>query len=98
MSLRYGPDGVLMDEIAPGAVLDYAFDWSSWLSDGETITSSSWAVAGGGQITSEQISDGKAVAFVTCEEAGTVFVATNSIVTSAGRHDSRSIRFFCALL
>jgi len=40
----------------PDAVLDYGFDWSDWLADGETISTSTWTVETG--ITKDSDSNG----------------------------------------
>ena len=90
----------------PGNVtLDYSLDWGSWLLQGETITTSTWA------ITSEAapvetdlfvevnesgpntlITGGITTAWLTQGTVGTVYEAVNTLVTSAGRTDERSIQ------
>jgi len=74
----------------PEAVLDYGFDWSDWLADGETISTSSWTVENG--ITKD--SDSKTTTVTTIwlsgGSAGTTYTLTNHIVSSAGREDDRS--------
>ena len=76
----------------PDAVLDFGFDWSDWLADGETISTSEWTVEAG--ITKD--SDSKTTTVTTIwlsgGSAGTTYNLTNHIVTSGGREDDRSFR------
>lgn len=80
-----------------GSTLDYGFNWSEWLQSGETITVSVWApatdliftnaaVTGTGTITS---------VFVAGGEAGKTYKLYNTVTTSAGRIDSRTLTLSC---
>lgn len=75
----------------PNAVLDYGFDWSSWLATGETISTSTWVVPTG--ITKD--SDSKTTTTTTIWLSGGTdgenYDVVNRIVTSAGRTDDRAI-------
>ena len=93
MALKKGPDGVLMDEIAPGALLDYEFEWH--LDEGDSVASSEWAATAGGQVSDAALANNVARVYVQCDTAGTVFTVTNTITTQQGRVDARSIRFQC---
>ena len=79
----------------PGAVLDYAVDWGAEYLDGDTITSSSFAVepveAGGAAITA--MANDFAVATVTVAGgiAGRQYRVTNHVVMASGREDERTI-------
>lgn len=82
----------------PNAVLDYSFDWSSWLATGETISSSTMAATGG--ITVGTGTNGAnapsntatyAVVWLIGGTSGSVYNITNLIVTNQGRTDERTI-------
>lgn len=77
---------------APGANLDYGFDWKSngWLSTGETIETSSWT-APGLTLTRQQSANGITSVFVAGGKKGSTYKLTNTITTSDGRTDSRTI-------
>lgn len=83
---------------APGANLDYSFDWSAWLEEGETVTDSQWSATSGITLSRNQINDGS----VTSTYAGggvlnQTYILTNTITTSSGRIDSRIIRLKCVI-
>jgi hypothetical protein len=83
---------------APGADLDYGFDWKAnhWLEDGEMVIDSAWSVTGDIIMSRQQI-DGGAVTsvFVAGGKVGQTYKLINSIVTSSGRKDSRTITITC---
>lgn len=84
---------------SPGADLDYGFDWreNGWLETGETVTHSSWSVQPLGitlsrpQIFQDVITSVFAAGGSTARQ----YVLTNTITTSRGRTDSRTIRLNC---
>jgi hypothetical protein len=73
----------------PSAVKDYGFDWTLWMSSGDTISTSTFS---GGLlgVTSSSISSYNTTCFVTCGTAGTFHKVTNRIITSQGRTEERS--------
>ena len=75
----------------PDAVLDYGLDWSNWLASGETISSSSWVVETGLTKDSSSNTTTTATVWLSGGTAGRTYRITNSIVTSTGREDDRSI-------
>ena len=75
----------------PEAVLDYAFDWSSWLADGETITTPTVTAETGLTLDSSSESGGVVTAWVSGGTAGNNYSLECKIVTSAGRTDERRI-------
>ncbi len=77
---------------APGANLDYGFDWqvNGWLAAGETIDTSTWS-APGLTITRQQSANGITSAFIAGGKKGNSYKVTNTITTTAGRTDSRTI-------
>jgi hypothetical protein len=64
-------------------------DWRPWLA-GETITSSSWTVPAGLTDDGHSESGGETTIFLTGGSLATVYVVTNTIVTSDGRNEDRS--------
>ena len=74
----------------PDANLDYGFDWSDWLADGETILTSTWTVTTGLTKDSDSSNDTATTIWVSGGTAGTSYTITNHITTSAGREDDRS--------
>lgn len=84
---------------APGADLDYGFDWreNKWLETGETVTNSVWTVQPAGvTLTRQQIvQDAVTSVFAAGGTNGRQYVLTNTITTSKGRTDSRTIRLNC---
>ena len=75
----------------PDAVLDYGLDWSNWLASGETISSSSWVVETGLTKDSSSNTTTTTTVWLSGGIAGRTYRITNSIVTSTGREDDRSI-------
>lgn len=80
----------------PAAVLDYTIDWTAWLTEGETITASTWTVPAG---LTEQSTSATPTAATVWLAGGTVgagrYTVTNEITTSDGRTDERSIQITC---
>jgi len=84
------------------AVLDYVFDWSSWLDTGETISSYTMTVPTGitegtGSYATSQAS-GRVTVWLSSGVAGTEYAVECKIVTSAGRTDERTMLIYCAEL
>lgn len=73
----------------PGDIVDYGFDWTLWMSSGDTISTSTFS---GGLlgISSSSISSYNTTCFVHCGTAGTFHKFTNRIVTSQGRTKEQS--------
>ncbi len=82
-------------EHAPLAKLDYGFDWTLWLDSAETITSSSWEAPVDLIKSNEQNLAGVTSLFVEGGVVNTRYEIINSITTSSGRKDSRTITLFC---
>lgn len=76
---------------APGAVLDYQFDWSAWLADSETITQQTVIAGSGLTVDSSSISNGVVTAWLSGGAVGKDYAVTCQITTSQGRTDARSI-------
>ena len=77
----------------PDAVLDYAFDWSSWLDSTapETISSHTITVATGLTKDSDSESAGVVTVWLSGGTAGTTYTVACEITTSKGRTDERTI-------
>lgn len=78
----------------PADVLDYALDWTDWLDDGETISTSSWAVTPSGLTTSLASivnNNTTAVVWLSGGTVGNSYTVTNHITTTDSRTVERSI-------
>lgn len=94
--MKYDATRGYWERHAPGAILDYGFDWAEWLKDseGDTISDSQWACQ---TLTLSQatIAGAKTVVMVSGGVAGNSYKLTNTITTAAGRKDSRTILLVC---
>lgn len=75
----------------PSAVLDWMFDWSDWLSSGETITDHTITVDTGITNDSSTEDAGKVTVWLSGGTAGENYKVACLIETSAGRTDERTI-------
>lgn len=77
----------------PSAVLDYKFDWSSWLATGETISSHTITADTGITVDSSSLTDTNTsvTVWLSGGTAETSYTVTCQVVTSASRTDERSI-------
>lgn len=85
-------------ECAPGADLDYGFDWAArgWLEPGETIVESSWVASPVVTLSRQQVlADIVTSTYAKIDRAGYTGTLTNTITTSEGRIDSRIIKLVC---
>lgn len=77
----------------PSAVLDYVFDWSPWLADGETISSKTVTVDDGLDLDSSSVTDTAVTVWLSGGESRTAAYAVACLITtSAGRTDERTMR------
>ncbi len=74
----------------PDAVLDYAWDWTAWLAEGETISAAT-VTATGVTVDSSSEDGGVVTAWISGGTAGVGATATCRVVTSQGRTDDRSL-------
>jgi hypothetical protein len=86
--------------IDPDETLDYAFNWSAFLtaagSPADSIASSSWHVAPAGPELSNPASQGAITStFISGAALGQVYVLTNRVVTAAGRTAEKSVTLAC---
>jgi hypothetical protein len=77
----------------PSAVLDYVFDWSAWLTDGETISTRTITATTGITVASSAITGSSTTVTVWLSggTAGATYYVTCAIVTSASRTDERTV-------
>lgn len=93
--IKVRQDGIFEIVHAPGAILDYGFNWSSWLQAGETIVSSTWTIDPTLVLSSSQNVSGVTSTFVNGGTLGSVYTLINTITTSNGRVDSRTMILNC---
>lgn len=74
----------------PSAVLDYVWNWSSWLGV-DTIASHTVTAATGLTVDSSAATTTAVTAWLSGGTAGQSYTVTCRIVTAAGRTDERSI-------
>jgi len=72
------------------ALLDFSVDWSDWLADGETVSTSEWTVPDG--LTEGAVSSAAGVETVWLSggTAGSTYRVSNRVSTSESRVDERS--------
>ncbi len=75
----------------PNETEPFRIDWSYWLDQGETISSSSWSLDSGPTASATAFDDTTATMTITGGTVGNVYKATNTITTSAGRTYQRTI-------
>jgi hypothetical protein len=73
----------------PSAIKDYGFDWTSWLSSGDTILSSVWS-AGTCVASASAVSSNTTMTFIGGGTAGESYRVTNRIITTQGRTEEKS--------
>jgi len=74
----------------PDAILDYAFDWTDWLEDGETIVTYDVEVPTG--LTKGIVSElsGKVVVWLEDGEPNETYYIICEVITSEGRKEHRT--------
>lgn len=76
----------------PQSTLDYAQDWSRWLSADEHITSHLVTATGTAELLQSTEAAGIVTVWVAGGTPGTTSTVTIHIVTNQGRQDDRSMR------
>lgn len=74
----------------PDEVLDYTFDWSTWL-NGDTIASDTVTVDTGLTKDSDSNDTDSVTVWLSGGTAGTAYKVSSKIVTAAGRTAERTI-------
>ena len=75
----------------PDAILDYAFDWSAWLQDGESISTYTITAEDGITVDSYSQADGVVTVWLSGGTVGTNYDVACKIVTSYNRTDERTM-------
>ncbi len=89
-------DGGYQVTHAPGAKLDYGFNWAAWLTNGEVLTGSTWVVDSVDiTLTGSAFTNTVNVTFAQGGVAGVTYNLTCTITTSGGRTDKRSFILVC---
>lgn len=83
-----------MDTFAkdPDAVLDFAFNWSDWLEDDETISTYDITVSDGITLDSDIEADNVVTVWLSGGEDSRRYNVACKIVTSLARTDERTMR------
>jgi hypothetical protein len=76
----------------PGADLPFAWDWSAWLSDGETITAQTITADAGITVSAPTEDLGVVTVRISGGTAGTTYKVACRITTSGGNIDERTKR------
>lgn len=83
----------------PDANLDYTQDWSAYLAEGDTISSSEWFVADTAatdetpvEVGIDSYTDTETLVWLSGGTTGTTYIVTNRVTTTGGRIDDRSIK------
>lgn len=75
----------------PSALLDFSFDWSPWLADGETIDDHTITVDDGLTLDSHSVDDTSVTVWLSGGTARTLYKVACLITTTAGRTDERTM-------
>ena len=75
----------------PDALLDFQVDWAAWLSEGDTIASSTWDVPDGLVEESSSATTTTATVWLSGGTAGSTYKIANRITTTDGRIDDRTL-------
>lgn len=86
------PDGTPQWIKAPGARKDYSRDWADWLGT-DTIASSSWSADDTGiSVESSTHTDKTTTVWLSGGVVGKTYRVVNTIVTTGGRTEVKSIK------
>lgn len=73
---------------SPNDVLDYTYDWTSWIPTGDTINTSTWTAQSGITVETSPaatFTNTTTTVWLGAGTAGTAYTLTNQITTTAGR-------------
>lgn len=84
-----GPNSTWLKD--PTAILDWNFDWTDWLSAGETLLTATFTATAGITVTSSSFTTTVGTVWLSGGNPGTPYLVTCHVTTSAGRADDRSI-------
>ena len=75
----------------PAAVLDYGWDWSQWLAEGDVITDHAVTAPEGLTVESHEATPTTVTAWLSGGTPGQVYSVVCHIVTAQGRTDERTL-------
>lgn len=93
--IRQNCNGIFEIVHTPSAVLDYSFDWTGWLQTNEAVTSSTWTINPTLTLTNPTLIGAIATTFVSGGVMNSSYTLTNTVNTSQGRTDSRTMILNC---
>lgn len=76
----------------PEGILDYGWDWTDWLEEGDTIVTSEWEADSGLTVDSDEFTTTLTTVFISGGSNHKTYSITNTITTDGGRTTSRSIK------
>lgn len=79
----------------PNAILDYQWDWSSWLATSETISTAVITVPTGLTLSSQSNTTTKVTVFLSGGTVDAGYQVTCRITTNQARTEDRSIYLIC---
>jgi len=74
----------------PGETLDYRIDWSDWLGDGETISTSTWTAEAGITKGADSKTDTTTTVWLSGGTAGSTYRIEDTVTTNGSRTGVRS--------
>lgn len=81
--------------IDPSDVLDWKFDWTNWLQEGEAILAYVLTVSEGITLDTDSESEGVVTYWLSNCTAGNWYKVACKITTNAGRTKERTMYFHC---
>ena len=85
-------DGLVVEKDA-NSVLDWRFDWSRWLSPGDSVSSHSVIADSGLTVDSSSVVGNSVVVWLSGGTAGRSYDVTVRVTTTGGRTDDRTVKF-----
>lgn len=85
---------------SPESVLDFTINWAPWLPAEDTIDTSNWTVGtpSGVTITSTSQSANTTTVWISGGTAGVTYHVVNTITTTGGRTDERTLSLYTKTL
>lgn len=77
----------------PQSVLDYLVDWSTWLTSGDTIVTSTWVAETGITINSNSFTTTAATVWISGGTLHESYNVVNHVTTSEGRQEDQTLIF-----
>lgn len=75
----------------PDSTLDYTWDWSGWLPNGDTIAASVFLVSNGLNVVTSTFTTTNCTVWLSGGTSGQPYTVTNRVTTVQGRIDDRTI-------